>query len=374
MDARQERLVAQLGAAEHRDRHQRALAQRASRFVHVLGVDSDLLHQEGADALRRPGGDLQPHARAEAALADLAVDDRQQVVRLVLEDCHVHVARDPERVAAQDLHAGEQIAEVRRDELLERQELLHVLASLAGLDAQARERDEARQALRHLDPRELLLVGVRVARLHRQRQRQVRQERKRVAGIDAQRGQHREDRPPKVPLPQLLRLGVQRLPVAQVDALRRQPGQQVVRQQLRCDVELAPQDVANLGQLLAGAEPVGAGFDHRGLELLVQARDPDHEKFVEVRGEDRQELQALEQRPVRAQRLAQHPFIERQPRDLAVDVQRAIIERRRAPLRRLAHRIHLRGDRCPVNGRKHFWHGHLQTATLLRGPATSCLS
>ena len=34
-----------------------------------------------------------------------------------------------------------------------------------------------------------------------------------------------------------------------------------------------------------------------GLELLVQARDADHEELVEVRVEDREELHPLEERP-----------------------------------------------------------------------------
>ena len=83
----------------------------------------ELLDEQAADALGDADGDLEAHAGAEAALPDLAVDDRQQVVRLVLEDVHVHVARDAERIAAEDLHAREEIVEVRGDELLERQEL-----------------------------------------------------------------------------------------------------------------------------------------------------------------------------------------------------------------------------------------------------------
>ena len=149
------------------------------------------------------GVDLQPHAGAEAAAPHLPVDHRQQVVRLVLEDVDVHVARDAERVAAEDLHAREQIVEVGGDELLERQEVRRGAPGASGpaggvVGVEGRERDEAGQALRHLDPREPALLGVGVARLDRQRQRQVRQEREGVARVDRQRREHREHRPPEV--------------------------------------------------------------------------------------------------------------------------------------------------------------------------------
>ena len=122
-DARHERRIAQVRPRQRRDRHQRPQPQRRRRRVDVFIVDLQLLEQLAADAIGDADVDLQPHARAEPAPAHLAVDDRQQVVRLLLQDVDVHVARDAERVAAEDLHAREQIVEVRGDQLLERQEV-----------------------------------------------------------------------------------------------------------------------------------------------------------------------------------------------------------------------------------------------------------
>jgi len=58
----------------------------------------------------------------------------------------------------------------------------------------------------------------------------------------------------------------------------------------------------------------------------VQARDPDHEELVEVRMEDREELHALEERPRGIHRLLEHAPVEREPRNLAIEVEGVILE------------------------------------------------
>ena len=82
--------------------------------------------------------------------------------------------------------------------------------------------------------------------------------------------------------------------------------------------------------------PSGLALDRRGrLELLVQARDADHEELVQVRGVDRQELQPLEQRPARVERFVEHPVVERQPGKFAVDVERPVLDVQLGPCVRL---------------------------------------
>ena len=51
---------------------------------------------------------------------------------------------------------------------------------------------------------------------------------------------------------------------------------------------------------LARRAPVGARRVDAGVDLVVQAGDADHEELVEVRGVDREELHALEQRAARS--------------------------------------------------------------------------
>ena len=56
-------------------------------------------------------------------------------------------------------------------------------------------------------------------------------------------------------------------------------------------------------------------------DLLFQAADALHEKFVEIGRGDRQELEPLEQRISFVFRFVQNPPIEREPRELAIEVQ-----------------------------------------------------
>ena len=142
-----------------------------------------------AEALleQRPGGpghrplDLQADDLAEAAPAQLLLDGQQQVVRLVLLDRDVGVARHPEQVVVDDLHAREQGVQVGGDDLLDQDVRAGAHLPQSG------------QHRRHLDAREAVLALVRVAHGDRQRQRQVADVREGMRRVDRERRQDRED-------------------------------------------------------------------------------------------------------------------------------------------------------------------------------------
>jgi hypothetical protein len=108
-DVGRERRVAQVGPGEERDCRECREPERALRLVEILLVDLELLKEERADAVGHAGRHLEPDDGAEFPAPDLPVDDRKQVVRLLLADFHVHVARDAEGVAAEDFHAREEV-------------------------------------------------------------------------------------------------------------------------------------------------------------------------------------------------------------------------------------------------------------------------
>src|SRR5205823_6215708 len=73
---------------------------------------------------------------------------------------------------------------------------------------------------------------------------------------------------------------------------------------------------------------VGAGADGDAqLHLLLQPADADHEELVEVRLEDGQELEALQGRHRRVARLFEDAAVELEPAQLAVEIQRRVIQR-----------------------------------------------
>ena len=93
------------------------------------------------------------------------------------------------------------------------------------------------------------------------------------------------------------------------------------------------------GELLLGVQAVRADVLDAGPILLQQRRDAHHEELVEVRGDDGEELDALEQGMRRVERLVQDALIELEPAELAVDVERGMLEVCRVELRPVgAHR------------------------------------
>ena len=135
-------------------------AIRERRDLGILGV-AQFVEQQRAQRGGHVGLHLEPHHFAEPALEHLLLDHREQVFRLLaVRDLEIRVARDAERVRAEDLHPREQRAEMRADHLLERHEVIR-----APLD-----RHPAREGLRHLHAGEMLVARAR-ARAARPRAR-----------------------------------------------------------------------------------------------------------------------------------------------------------------------------------------------------------
>ena len=137
---------AELRDVEVGDPVQRREIEHPGDLVAVLGLETEAAQQEVAGRGRHRPFDLEAHGLAEAPTAKLLLDGHQKVVGFVLLDREVGVAGDPEQVGVDDLHAGEQVLEVRFDDLLDQDELLRV-----GLE-------QPRQDLRHLHAREDALV------------------------------------------------------------------------------------------------------------------------------------------------------------------------------------------------------------------------
>src|SRR5262245_9027503 len=121
---RRERLVFQLRQVELVERHQVGDVQGAVNRVNVLLLHLQRMAQQLDHVRAHSGGDLQPHAEAEAAVAHLLLDRLEQVARLVLFDLDVGVARDAEGLAFDDAHSREERVDVRRHHLFEHREAI----------------------------------------------------------------------------------------------------------------------------------------------------------------------------------------------------------------------------------------------------------
>ena len=326
--ARRERRVLEIRTVDRlQQRHQAIDVDRPVDLVEILVREQEPVHQIVAQRLRAVVGHLEAHAVAVAARGQLALDGAQQIVDLLLVHEQVGIARNPELKTALRAHARKQVDDVFVDD--RRQEHEIVRAAARGL---GRELDHARQRPGGLHHRiiDLAAEGVGAVQRDDEVQRLVEDARKRMRRIEPKRADHRQQL-----LLEVFRepLALARIPLRtpqETDALGLQRRDQLI---IEGGVLLVDQFVrahADLAQHLARGAVVGLGRGVDELGLLLEARHPHLDEFIEVGRGDAQEFQPLEQRHARVAGLRQHPLIELQQRQLSVDEQFGRIEARRA--------------------------------------------
>ena len=235
-----------------------------------------------------------------------------QIFRFLLH-LDVTVAQHPERALAPDPVTGEQARDEDRHHRLQPDEADRLLGF-----ALARQTNEAIELRRDRHERVHGLERAFAHELEPKGETEIGDERKGMGGIDRDRRQHREDVVEEVRL-QPFALMIGKLVGAQhVNAgfgeqcLERDPAFLLLRGQLG-------DGAVDAVELLGGRQPVLARRFDAGKHLAAQARHADHVELVEVRGGDRQEAQALEQRMALVLGFLQHPLIELEPGQLAIE-------------------------------------------------------
>jgi hypothetical protein len=94
---------------------------------------------------------------------------------------------------------------------------------------------------------------------------------------------------------------------------------ELVAPQVRLHSDEGPDACPDFLEHVLGSPPVGGAHREAGCSLAGEAGDPDHEELVEVRGEDRTELDALEERDVRIGGELEDARVEVEPRELAIE-------------------------------------------------------
>ena len=140
-----------------------------------------------------------------------------------------------------------------------------------------------------------------------------------MGGVETDRGQHRQHLPiEEIPDPRALGVGPFGAP-HEADAFGIERRQDLLVEQLVLLgddlVHLAADPLVEFGRL----EAVAIGAAGQQAQLFLDAGHPHLEEFVEVAGDDADEAQPLEQRHRRIGRLREHPALELQQRQLAVD-------------------------------------------------------
>ena len=274
----------QVGAVQCVDAPQPAQVEWRTDTEDPVGAHLELRRQQVGQVLAHVRLDLEPERLAEAAPAELHLDGDQQVVRLVLLEGKVGVPGDPEGMVMADGHAREQRVQMGGDDLLEWDEALAV-----GHD------DETGQSRWDLDPGDPPLPRDRVLHLDHQVEREVRDVREGVTGVDRERGEHGVDLALEHLDQVLAVLVVEGGPAGEADAGLGQARHDLVQE----DVVLAPDQLLDPGpdhgQLLAGSQPVHGAVAHAGCHLVLEGGDPYLVELVEQLGENGEELHPLQQ-------------------------------------------------------------------------------
>src|SRR5690606_8926386 len=116
----------------------------------------------------------------------------------------------------------------------------------------------------------------------------------------------------------LLLARLELVPVDERDALGGERRLHVLGEHARVPRHEVVRALADRVQHLARREPGGRGDRDAGRHAALGAGDADHEELVQVRREDREEPDALQERLARVLSELEHPLVERQPAQLAV--------------------------------------------------------
>ena len=325
LGGRSPRLLFEVRAIQLREHDQAAEIEQAFRLVYVARLKLQLARQKLEDLGGHARIDLEAHhARVAPPASKLRLDRGKQVLGIAVDLVKVTVARDAERVMGDDLHAREQRLHVQGDDVLER----HVAAAFHKWD-------EPGQHRRHLDPREPLLVALRIADHDRKVQRQVRDVWEGMARVDRQGSEHRKDLLAEdcVELAQLF-LG-HLIGAHDHDARFCKLRNDDFIEERDLPVDQALDTSPDRAELLQWGHAVGRSSRHGRQDLLLQAGDPDLEEVVEVLAEDRQETNPLQKGQLGVLRHGEDTLVEVESGQLPVEVAGRLRDRIRACLIRV---------------------------------------
>ena len=247
---------------------------------------------------------------AAAAALEQRLEQQHQVFGFFF-DFHVAVAQDAEHAPAIDTVAGKQPVEIKRDHFFQRNEA-HALFGVG-------QPDEAAQLRRHRDQGGKGLAVAPVGQRQSDGETQIGNEGKGMRRIDRQRRQHRKNLFGELGCREIRgRAASISAPVTTLTPSPRSswssPAQTRCWSAIRCARRLVYP-----GKLFGGAKAVGAGRADAGMDHAHQPGHPHHVEFVQVGRGDGQKAQPLEQGMAAVLRFLDHPAVEGQPGEFAID-------------------------------------------------------
>ena len=275
-----------------RDLHQANQVHDARCAVEIAWAEVELVQQKVAHAYRTVVGNLESHPVAEMPLLQFALERGAQVLDLFLVDEQVRVTGDPKLIAAEHVHAAEQISDMRVQHRGEEYEAVFHAGDLSG------QLDHARQGPWRLDDcrTRVAAEGIEPLEFHREVEALVEHARERMGGIKPDRCEHRHHVILEIGLDPGLLLGRPGAAANEDDTLARERRQDRVVQQRVLLADDLMHRLADLQEQLLRGQSVGRDTSASEADLLLDAAHPDLEEFVEIARYDAEESQPLEQR------------------------------------------------------------------------------
>ena len=324
--------VLQARAVDEAQIHEFREGERAAHLVNLAGLHVDVVEQEVLQTNWHAALEFETHGRAEAALFDVVAHGFEKVVGFVLFNFSVGVARDAEEPVGGHAEAREESAEALADQVF-REDHLHVL--VGGLEGEVgrgfveilREEEEALNVVRALQTRvaHVLLVRFR-NELDQEVEARVRNPREGMARVDDLGREDRIDVLLKPGLELLALLAAERRELRDDDTLFAQGGLQGLEPEILGTVDEGRHLLTDDRELTARRNSVGARGGDARLFLTEDVGDANHEEFVEVVPENREELHALEKRHAGVFGFGEHLLVEVDPVDFPVEIVLRVVE------------------------------------------------
>ncbi len=307
--------VLQLGEGVIRNqRRQMRHRKRAVDLVQIHFAQVEKLEEQFAEILGTIGFHFEPDRVAAARSPEFLLDAAEQVVGFFFVDVEIAVPGHAKGVRAIENQAGKKIGDVMFDEGGEIDVVPRLVLAFA-----ARHQDQPRQDARHLDDGVEHLAAALASRAHQQIVALVQELREGMARIDGERSEHRENFLAEIALRPGGAFRVEIGDVVHANAVLGQRRRDVLFPKRVFGCDQLPRGALDGVEELGGAQAIGPHVARLAFDLLLDAGDADLEKFVEVRAEDGEELDPLDQRLGRVLRFLENAPVEFEPAQLAID-------------------------------------------------------
>ena len=289
--ARRKGRIFQIGPL-HRiiDRQQAIQIHRPGHLIQVILMQRELLYQVMRHLIRTIIGHLQTHCVAVLPGGQLALQRQTQILDLLLLHKQITVARQAKLKTARGLHAGEQLAHMRMNDGGKKHKVVRPLGVFLG------KVNQARQRARRLHHRDAAAApkGILAFQRNNKIKAFIEHARKRVQGVQPEWAQHRQQLVGEVTLnPGYLT----RFPLRashKADILLRQFWDDSLVEQAVLLGDQAVRGFADALQRLRRADVVRPRLHRPIHHLLLQTRDANLEKLVEVGAANAQKLEPLQ--------------------------------------------------------------------------------